>query len=179
MLLTFVSSATAGLMLSISGMGTLVGSLIMGVWGGPKRLINGILGFGVLLGFFIFLAGLRPSITLITIATFGGLFCFPLITGCSEALFLSKVEAHVQGRVFALQGMIAGSLLPLAYLLAGSLADYVFEPLLDSSGLLADNVGKIIGVGSGRGMGLLFIILGIIQIFLTIYSYRYLVRLKE
>lgn len=179
MLLTFVSSAAAGLIISISSIGTVIGSLLMGIWGGPKKLINGILVFGILLGVCILLAGLRPSLPLITIATFGGLFCFPLITGCSEALFWGKVETRLQGRVFALQGMIASSALPLAYVLAGYLADYVFEPLLDSSGLLAGNIGKIIGVGAGRGMGLLFIILGIIQIVLTIYSYCYLVRLKE
>ncbi|XZF62953.1 MAG: MFS transporter [Gloeotrichia echinulata DVL01] len=173
MLLTFVSSATAGSILSIGGIGTLVGSLIMGVWGGPKRRVYGILGFGILLGVCIFLAGLRPSVTLITIVTFGGLLCFPLIAGCSQALLLSKVAPNVQGRIFALQEMITSSSLPFAYLFIGPLADYVFEPLLVSGGPLAGTIGRIIGVGAGRGIGLLFIVLGILQIILTIYSYLY------
>ncbi|WP_193200092.1 MFS transporter [Nostoc sp. MG11] len=173
MLLTFVSSATAGSILSIGGIGTLVGSLLMGIWGGPKRSIYGILGFGMLLGVCIFSGGLRPSTTLITASIFGGLFCFTLIAGCSEALLLRKVAPDVQGRVFALMGMITSSSVPLAYLLAGPLADYVFEPLLANGGLLAGSVGSIIGVGKGRGIGLLFIVLGILQITATIYSYLY------
>ncbi|BAZ51972.1 major facilitator transporter [Nostoc sp. NIES-4103] len=173
MLLTFVSSATAGSILSIGGIGTLVGSLIMGVWGGPQRRVYGILGYGILLGVCIFLAGLRPSVILITVAIFGGLLCFPLIAGCSQALLLSKVAPNVQGRVFALQQIIASSSLPLAYLFVGPLVDYVFEPLLVSGGPLADSVGRIIGVGAGRGIGLLFIVLGILQILVTISSYLY------
>ncbi|MGH1396844.1 MAG: MFS transporter [Trichormus sp.] len=173
MLLTFVSSATAGSILSIGGIGTLVGSLVMGAWGGPKRRVYCILGFGILLGGCIFLAGLRPSVTLITIAIFGGLLCFPLIAGCSQALLLSKIAPNVQGRVFALQEMITRSSLTLAYLFAGPLADYVFEPLLVSGGPLSGSIGRMIGVGPGRGIGLLFILFGILQIIITIYSYLY------
>jgi hypothetical protein len=145
----------------------------MGIWGGPKRRIYGTLGFGMLLGVFIILGGLQPSIPLVTVAAFGGLFCFPLLAGCSQVLLLSKVASDVQGRVFALQGVIATSSLPLAYLVAGPLADLVFEPLLSNGGILASSIGALIGVGKGRGIALLFIILGIFQIIVTIYSYSH------
>jgi DHA3 family macrolide efflux protein-like MFS transporter len=173
MLLAFVSSATVGTILSIAGIGTLVGSLVMSVWGGPKRRVYGILGFGLLLGVCIVFAGLYPSPQLIAVAVFGGLFCFPFIASCSEVLMLSTVPTNVQGRVFALQGIIAGSSLPLAYLLAGPLADYVFEPLLSNSGPLASSIGRIIGTGAGRGIGLLFILLGILQFLVTLFSFFY------
>jgi DHA3 family macrolide efflux protein-like MFS transporter len=173
MLLAFVSSATVGTILSIAGIGTLVGSLVMGVWGGPKRRVYGILGFGLLLGVFIVFAGLYPSPQLIAVAVFGGLFCFPFIASCSEVLVLSTVPTNMQGRVFALQGIIAGSALPLAYLLAGPLADYIFEPLLANNGLLAGSIGRIIGTGAGRGIGFLFILLGILQFVVTFFSFFY------
>jgi len=180
MLLTFVSSATTGSVMSIASLGTFIGSLVMAAWGGPKRRVSGILCFGLLLGICIVLAGLRPSIPLITAAAFFGFFCFPLIGGCSEALLQSKVALDVQGRVFAVQGMITSSSLPLAYLVAGPLADNVFEPLLASGGLLSGNIGIIIGVGAGRGIALLIIVLGILLIMSTIYSYLYTdIRLLE
>ena len=53
---------------------------------------------------------------------------------------------------------------PLAYLLAGPLADKVFEPLLAVDGPLAKSVGGVIGTGAGRGIGLLFILMGIIKV---------------
>ena len=173
MLLTFVSSATTGTVLSIGSLGALIGSLVLSIWGGPKRRVSGILGFGLLLGICIVFAGLRRSIPLMTAAAFGGFFCFPLIGGCSQALLQSKVALDVQGRVFAVQGMIASSSLPLAQLAAGPLADNVFEPLLASGGPLAGSVGRILGVGAGRGIGLLFIVLGILLVLVSIYSYLY------
>jgi hypothetical protein len=48
----------------------------------------------------------------------------------------------------------------VAQFAAGPLADKVFEPWLSVHGLLAGTVGRIIGVGPGRGMGFMFIILG-------------------
>jgi hypothetical protein len=51
-----------------------------------------------------------------------------------------------------------------AFLGAGPLADHVFEPLLASNGGLAGSVGTIIGLGPGRGIGLMFILMGLLTI---------------
>ncbi|MFB2917123.1 MULTISPECIES: hypothetical protein [Aerosakkonema] len=69
--------------------------------------------------------------------------------------------------------MICFSCIPLAYVVAGPLADRIFEPLMAANGLLAGSVGKIIGVGPGRGIGLLFITMEIIAIVVTVAAYRY------
>ncbi len=59
------------------------------------------------------------------------------------------------------RSMIARSMMPLAMLLAGPLADRVFEPLLRPGGAWADTwLGVWLGVGAGRGMGLMFIAAG-------------------
>lgn len=51
--------------------------------------------------------------------------------------------------------------MPLAYCLAGPLAEQVFEPWLSADGLLAGSVGVVIGTGPGRGLGLMFVVLGV------------------
>ena len=48
----------------------------------------------------------------------------------------------------------------LAFAVAGFLADKIFNPLLEINGLLADSVGKFIGVGSARGIALMLVISG-------------------
>ncbi len=173
MLLAFASPAVLGNVLSIGGSGMLVGSIVMSLWGGPKPRIYGIFYFGMLQGICILLIGLRSSIPLIAVAAFGVFFSVPMIAGSSQAIWQSKVSPEVQGRVFAVRRMIAWSSFPLAYLLAGPLADYVFEPLLAVDSPLASSVGRIIGVGAGRGIGLLFIVLGTLTILATICSYLY------
>jgi len=49
----------------------------------------------------------------------------------------------------------------LAYLIAGPLGDRVFEPMLAANGVLASSLGRIIGVGQGRGIPLLVICMGL------------------
>ena len=49
-----------------------------------------------------------------------------------------------------------------ALLLAGPLADRVFEPLLTANGPLANSIGLWVGVGAGRGTGFFFMILGLL-----------------
>src|SRR5690606_22451297 len=63
--------------------------------------------------------------------------------------------------VFAVRRMIARIATPLAYLLAGPLADDLFEPMLADGGALASTVGRVIGVGPGRGIAFLYVMLGV------------------
>jgi hypothetical protein len=80
---------------------------------------------------------------------------------CNQTILQSKIAPAVQGRVFAVAGMVAAGALPLAALAAGPLADRVFEPLLRPGGALADTaVGHLLGTGPGRGVGLMFVVLG-------------------
>jgi len=47
-------------------------------------------------------------------------------------------------------------------LLAGPLADQVFEPAMASTGSLAPAFGVLVGIGPGSGMALMFVISGIL-----------------
>lgn len=173
LVLSFTNAAMLGTILSIGGLGFLGGSLAMGVWGGPKVRVNGIYIFLLLQGGVLFAAGLPPHVTILAAAAFLYFFSHPIINGCSQAIWQSKTAPDVQGRVFAARRMIAWSSLPLAYLAAGPLADRIFEPLLDEGGALANSVGQIIGTGQGRGIGLLYMILGIISLLATVVGFLY------
>jgi MFS transporter, DHA3 family, macrolide efflux protein len=168
MLLTFISPADAGLTMTTSGFGLLFGSLLVGVFGGAKRQVRLVLLSGFCLGLFIMGAGFRADRIMITAAIFGAMSSFTVLGGLGQVLLLKTIPAAVQGRIFGLQGMIVGSCVPLSALLSGPLADQVFEPLLAKNGALANSLGHIIGVGSGRGIACMFILLGIMQIIITI-----------
>jgi hypothetical protein len=95
------------------------------------------------------------------------------VAGSSHALWLSKVAPDVQGRVFSVRRMISMGTPALAYAIAGPLADKVFEPLLLAGGPLAGSVGKIVGVGPGRGIGLFMMGMGACLIAAAIVGYLY------
>ncbi|MFM6347578.1 MAG: hypothetical protein ACKPFK_20870, partial [Dolichospermum sp.] len=63
------------------------------------------------------------------------------------------------------------SLYPLGYIIVGPLAEKVFEPLMSGDNFLTNTIGQIIGVGPGRGMSLLLILLGILTMISTCLAY--------
>lgn len=173
MVLSFASAAELGRVVTIAGTGMLLGSVTMSLWGGPQRRVFGILGAMLLQGILLTLGGLRESLPLIAGAAFAFLFMNPVVNTCSQAIWQSKVAPEVQGRVFAIRRMVAMSAMPLAFALAGPLADRVFEPLLAPGGALAETVGAVLGVGKGRGIAFLFLLLGVGEILGLIVAWSY------
>ena len=173
LVLSFATAAVLGTILSVGGLGFLTGSLVMGAWGGPRVRAKAIYAFLLLQGCVLFAAGFPPHAVILGAAAFVYFAGHPIINGCSQAIWQSKTAPDVQGRVFAVRRMIAWSSLPLAYVAAGPLADRLFEPLMAEGGALADSIGRIIGVGKGRGIGLLYIILGILTLLATAAALLY------
>ncbi len=173
LILGFADEVTVGSVFSAVGVGMVLGSLVMSVWGGPKRRIYGVLGADIVLGLALIGFGMSMSIPIVLAGAVIGFSVLPIANGSSQALWQAKVEPDVQGRVFAVRRVLAQAAGPVAMLMAGPLADRVFEPLLQEGGVLADSVGEIIGVGPGRGIAFLFVILGVLSIVFTIIAYLY------
>jgi hypothetical protein len=148
-----------------------VGSLLLSLWGGPRRKIHGVLGFLIVLGLGVALVGLRPSATLVTAGLFLAMVCAPIVNGSAQVIWQRKVPPALQGRVFATRGMVALAAAPLAYLISGPLADRVFGPLLQEGGALAGSLGRLLGTGPGRGIGLMFLLSGLATVALSALAY--------
>ena len=161
LLLTATTETTAGLVVSASALGIVAGSLLMSVWGGPKDRLRGLFlalgGTGV--GFMV--AGASPMIGWLLAGISLVHVVHPIAGSLNQAIWQSKVPPALQGRVFAVRQVMVIAATPVAYLLAGQLADRVFEPLLVEGGTFAAVVGGIIGSGPGRGIGLLFVLMGL------------------
>ena len=173
LVLSIASAAVLGTVMSIGGLGMVAGSVVVSTWGGPKRQMNSIYSFELLTGLSILATGLRPSIPLYGLAAFLFFFGLPIVRVASQVIFQKKVAPNTQGRVFALTGALVTATQPLAYLIAGPLADRVFEPLMAANGLLAGSLGQIIGVGPGRGISLMFIVIGFLYLVATLIAYQY------
>lgn len=173
MMLEIGDADQVGIVLSVFGGGLLAGTLVMSAWGGPKRRVLGIIVPAGISGIALVLVGIKPSLLLIAI--FGAIYLFllPIVNASNQALWQTKVQPDVQGRVFASRSMLIQSTMPLGILIAGPLADRVFEPLLAEGGLLAASIGQFFGVGNGRGTGLLFALLGILVSLFSLGAYLY------
>jgi DHA3 family macrolide efflux protein-like MFS transporter len=154
--MVFGATQTAG------AIGGVVGGLAMSAWGGTKRRVHGVLsgwGLSSLLG--QTLMGLARALPGWATANFIAGFFVPIVNGSNQAIWMAKVEPDVQGRVFATRRLIAWLVSPIATLIAGPLADYVFEPAMQEGGRLADRFGWLVGTGPGAGMSLMMVLTGL------------------
>ncbi|CAN5459221.1 MFS transporter [soil metagenome] len=151
-----------GSVLSAGGVGGVAGGLLLSLWGGPRRRVHGVLlgmVFGSLLG--QVLMGLGGSLPMWMLASFLFVFFIPILNGSNQAIWQAKVAPDVQGRVFATRRLIAQITIPLAMLMAGPLADRVFEPAMMPGGALAAAFSPLVGTGPGAGMALMFVVAGL------------------
>lgn len=173
MILGFTSTESLGALLSTAGAGMILGALAMSLWGGPKRRIDGVIRFEFLSGICFCLIGLRPSFWTVAAGVFGAHLTIAVIGGSGQAIWQAKVAQLAQGRVFATQQMLERAASPLAYLVAGPLVEWntltrAFAP----DGALTGSLGRVIGTGSGRGIGLVFIMMGIVKMLIAITAQR-------
>ncbi|MCK5039069.1 MAG: MFS transporter [Thermoplasmata archaeon] len=157
---------------AVLGVGGVIGGIMLAIWGGPKKKINGLLGgmmiagIGFSIGFGI---GQTPIIWMI--AGFLTMLMMPTLNGSSQAIWQSKVPANKQGRVFAARGVIAQGASAFSMILVGPLADKVFEPAFMPGGSLADQFGWLVGTGPGAGMGFMILVSGLISTMVAIIAY--------
>lgn len=181
LVLAFATPAELGLVVSLSSVGMLGGGLLLSAWGGPRGKVRGLVVGQMLGAVCMALTGLRPWLPLVAAAMFVTMLLTPMAQACSQSLWLSKTPQEMMGRVLAIRRMLALSTMPLAALACGPLAERVFNPLLMPGGALAGSVGRVLGVGPGRGIGLMYVLIAMVMVVLTalLYAHPRVRRLED
>lgn len=168
MILSFADSKTLGIIESISAIGMLIGSLIIGALSIKKNFVN-IMAISLLInGVFMALVGSTANAKVIVVTGILFFATLPFVNTSADTLARLNIPNEVQGRAWGVIGVLSQLGYIIAYAISGPLADNVFCPLLVEDGILAESIGKIIGVGKGRGIGLMFILAGI---FIVVISF--------
>ena len=156
---------------SAAGIGGVTGAILLSVWGGPKRrvtgMLTGVIGAGVSKTMF----GLGRSPLIWLPAQFCSSLNFPLLGSSETALWMTQIAPERQGRVFAANALVVEVVTAIATLIAGLLADRVFEPMMQSNTPFASFFSPIIGTGPGAGIALLYVITSIGLLFTGITGF--------
>jgi MFS transporter, DHA3 family, macrolide efflux protein len=166
--LTVTTTAMYGTLASLGGVSMFMSSLVLGLWGGPKRRTLGVLLFMLLQGVAIVIGGMRPSLTNFLIATVLFYFAAPIVNACAGIIWQTKVPPEMQGRALAATVMVSTGALQLGYLISGYSIDYVFKPFLESGTSIATAVLNAIGTGTARELGLAYVVVGLALALLSI-----------
>lgn len=144
--------------------GSLAGSLLMTVWAGFRRKVNGVL-IGMilqgLLGSLVF--GLGHNVAVWTVAAFSMQVFMAVLQTSASTIWQSKVPLDLQGRVMSTRRLIAHGAIPIGMALSGPLADKVLEPAMAPGGTLAPLFSSLVGTGPGAGMALMLVFAGILS----------------
>lgn len=160
MVLSFTDSATLGTVQTVCACGMLVSSVLIGVFkikkGYAKILSLALFGAGVFMALF----GAKENIFFIGASGFLFFSMLPFANTSIDYLVRTNIENSYQGRAWGFISLISQFGYIFAYAFSGILSDKIFTPLLCEGGALSGSVGRIIGVGNGRGIAFLIIIGG-------------------
>ncbi len=154
-----------GTVQSVLGIGGVIGAVLLTIWGGPRRKVYGVLICVTLTGLLgDALMGIGQSLPVWIIAAVFLEIFIPVFFGSYQAIWQSKIEPQIQGRVFAARDLMDIIAQPVSTIFTGLLADKVLEPALMPNGSLAPILGGLVGTGPGAGMGLLLVIAGLLSV---------------
>jgi MFS family permease len=163
------SAQVLGAVLAVMNVGGIAGSLALGAGLRLRSRMNtvmlGIVGFGLCIG----LAGAARGTAPIGASLFVMFFALAFTNAPFWSIMQAKVAPDLQGRVFAAYGQMASLMAPIAALVAGPLADGVFEPARRQPAWRS--VGWLVGDGPGAGMGLVFVLAGVVILALSAAAY--------
>jgi MFS transporter, DHA3 family, macrolide efflux protein len=162
LVLAFTTADRLGTVLTIGGIGMLLGSLAMSAWGGPRRLVRGLLIFSFVLAVATVLGSVKPNVAMIAAAAFLFLGASVIISGLFQNLLQLKVDPRLMGRVMALKNILLLTPQFLGIVLAGPAVDLLFAPLVGRDEVRSGAVAALVGTGPGRGIALLLLLNGVL-----------------
>jgi MFS family permease len=151
------------------GLGAIIGGLLTTILPVSERKLKII--FLCTIFSFLFgdiLMGIGTNTIIWIIAGFSASVFIPAIEANSSYFWRTMIPVESQGRVFAFRNTINSGSICIGLISGGVLADYVFEPLINSN---AHIFSRVIENTKGYGMGLMFLITGISGTIIGIFGY--------
>ena len=148
--------AALGLINSLTGVTTLIGSVIASLLPAPKSRVRTVcLTLLFSMSTENFLIAFGHTVPVWCIGAFLGWIAIPLMSTNLDAILRTAVPREIQGRVFACRNSLQFFTIPMGYFLGGLLVDVLFEPLMVAQG--ADSLlVRLFGTGKGSGAQMCF-----------------------
>ena len=163
LILSFSDAKTLGISETVCALGMLVTALITGIYGIRKAQSRFLSVSLFMAGLFMVFFSLTESVSVICV--FGFLFfaMLPPANSCLDYLARTNIPNELQGRVWGFIGLIS----QLGYIPAYAL-----------SGVLADRVGEVFGIGVGRGSARVIAVAGVLLMAVSL-GFLFSVRIRN
>ncbi len=180
MILVKYDSSAFGIIETICGTSMVIGGIVSSIIPDVKNKIRVIFLTLMVSGAGLFITGLRAEWIMIAAGIFVFYFLVPYANALFSTVIQTRIEPEMLGRCGSLVGALVRIVIPVSCIIAGPLADFIFEPLMASDGILKDSIiANIWGIGQGRGYGIMFSLCGIILIGICLIGYMKNSKNKE
>lgn len=166
------SEETLGLVNAVTGVTTLLGSVLASLVKEPKsrvRVICNCLLFSMSFENFLLAFGRTPLIW--CIGAFLGWIFIPLMNANLDAVLRFHIPENIQGRVYSVRNSLQFFTIPVGYFLGGFFVDQICEPFMaiqEKDSIFVHMFGE----GKGSGAALLFFVIAFAGIAVCLY-FRY------
>ncbi len=152
-ILSFADAKTLGVAETVCAVGMLMSAIILGIKGIKSGFVNKLAVSFIFAGIAIFGFGMINNIVVACACGFLFFAMLPIANNSLDYLVRTNIPDEVQGRAWGVIGFISNLGCVIAYA---------------SSGVLADTVGNVTGLGVGRGSALVMQVAGICLILIAV-----------
>ena len=168
-ILAYADATFLGFLTTFSSCGMVLAGLFLGKYKIQRQFVSVLWGSLLFVG--LSMMGFFIRENRIMTCAFGFLL-FVGLTFCNTALdylVRTNLPNQHQGKVWGLIGIISQAGYIVAYTGIGFVADYLFKPLFEKNGVLASSLGRLIGVGPGRGAAFTVILAGLLLVVTSLF----------
>lgn len=167
--LTLVNVQTWGLLWGALSFAFILGGILITKWGVGKNPVATMFRINILLWTIYIFFTIQPWIWLLMVGMFLWLIFMPFVEATEQTIFQKVVPKDRLGRVFGFAHSVEQSASPITAFMIGPIAQFVFIPFM-TTGRGVDLIGDWFGVGTGRGIALVFISAGVLGLIVTMIA---------
>ena len=169
--LLLVSVQVWGALWGILSLAFIVGGLVVARKGLGRNPLRTLFLANVAMWTICIFFTIQASIVLLAVGMFVWLSLIPAVEAAEQTILQKVVPPERQGRVFGFAQSVEQAASPITSFLIGPIAQWIFIPFM-TIGAGVDLIGPWFGTGTDRGIALLFIVAGIIGLFVTLLAMR-------
>ncbi len=167
--LSLMSVQAWGTLWGFLGMGFILGGFIISKTGLGKNPLRTLLLANVAMWAVAMFFTAQPWIWLLAGGMLVWITLSPAVEAAEQTIIQKVVPPERQGRVFGFGQSLEQAASPFTAFLIGPIAQYVFIPFM-TTGAGVELIGDWYGVGTGRGIALVFTATGIVGLVVTIFA---------
>lgn len=169
--LSLVPQQVWGVISGVLSVGFIIGGLVIAKKGLGKSPLRTLFVANIIMWIVTIFFTIQPSIILLAVGFLIYTCIIPFVEASEQTIIQRVVPKDRQGRVFGFAQSVEMAASPLTAFAIGPIAQFIFIPYM-TTGDGVNLIGSWFGTGDGRGIALVFTIVGFIGLILTILAMR-------